>query len=120
MLHYLLFFTNVLRILDEQRMSKHQLSEVAGVSISFISDITSGQGNPSIKVMEKIAVALKTPLPFLMECSDLPPEALEELAGHEYQASVAPGYERVSVVLPAHRAFIVRRWAEETARQLEQ
>ena len=29
------------------------------------------------------------------------------------------GYERVSVVLPEHQAYIVRKWAAETARKLK-
>ena len=29
------------------------------------------------------------------------------------------GYERVSAVLPEHRAYIVRKWAAETARKLK-
>jgi transcriptional regulator with XRE-family HTH domain len=39
-------------------MTKLGLSEKSGVSISFLSDLTNGKGNPSLKVMENIAVAL--------------------------------------------------------------
>lgn len=50
-----IFFTNVLRVLDELGMTKHDLADRSGVSISFLSDITTGKGNPSLKVMEDIA-----------------------------------------------------------------
>ena len=44
-----IFFTNVLRILDERGMTKKELSERSGVSISFLSDLTTGKANPSLK-----------------------------------------------------------------------
>jgi transcriptional regulator with XRE-family HTH domain len=119
LLYDLIFFTNVLRIMDEQGMTKQDLSEESGVSISFVSDITTGQGNPSLKIMEKIAAALQTPLPFLLENSDLPPEALDELAGRPCKSSLPAGYVRVSAVLSEFRAFVVRGWAEETKRLLK-
>ena len=61
-----IFFTNVLRILDERGMTKNELSERSGVSISFLSDLTTGKANPSLKVMEAIANALETSLPPLL------------------------------------------------------
>ena len=112
-----MFMTNVLRILEEQRMSKQQLSELSGVSLSFISDITTGKGNPSVGTMEQIAGALRTPLPFLLECNDLPPEVLPKLGAIPSASSVAPGYVRVSVVLPDYQAFIASNWAKESADQ---
>lgn len=117
MFYYLNFFTNVLRILEEQRMSKQQLSELSGVSLSFISDITTGKGNPSVGTMEQIANALRTPLPFLLECNDLPQEVLPKLGAVPPVSSVAPGYARVSVVLADYQAFIVNNWAKEISDQ---
>jgi transcriptional regulator with XRE-family HTH domain len=61
-----IFFTNVLRLLDEQSMTKHDLAEKAGMSISFLSDLTNGKGNPSLKIMSLIADALNVPLPTLL------------------------------------------------------
>lgn len=117
MLYNLIFFTNVLRILEEQRMSKQQLSKLSGVSLSFISDITTGKGNPSVGTMEQIAGALRTPLPFLLECNDLPQEILIKLGAIPNAGSVAPGYSRVSVVLSDFRAFVVKGWAAEDAKR---
>jgi transcriptional regulator with XRE-family HTH domain len=117
LLHNLIFMTNVLRVLDEQRMTKQQLSELSGVSLSFISDITRGKGNPSVGIMEQIAAALRIPLAYLLECNDLPQEALPQLGAVVPFSSVAPGYSRVCVVLSDYRAFIVRGWSESDVKK---
>ncbi|MCK0505345.1 transcriptional regulator [Aromatoleum anaerobium] len=114
-----IFFTNVLRVLDELQMTKHELADKSGVSISFLSDITTGKGNPSLKVMEDIAKALQTPLPLLLESTDLDKTSLEALAGEKVPSSLPPGYERVAAVLPEHQAFIVKKWAEATQKKLK-
>lgn len=57
-----LFFTNVLRLLDERTITKQQLADHAGISTSFLSDFTNGKANPSLKVLESIATALDVPL----------------------------------------------------------
>lgn len=100
-------------------MTKHELSERSGVSISFLSDLTTGKANPSLKVMEAIAKALETPLPLLLESTDLDKAALDALAGGKAVSSVPPGYQRVSAILPDYRAFIVKGWAEETRKKLQ-
>jgi transcriptional regulator with XRE-family HTH domain len=113
-----IFFTNVLRILDERQMTKDELAKRSGVSISFLSDLTRGNANPSLKIMEQIAAALDTALPLLLESTDLDKDALDALAGGKMPSSLPPGYERVSVVLPAHRAYEVKKWGEETRKKL--
>ncbi|KAE9622561.1 MULTISPECIES: transcriptional regulator [Aeromonas] len=113
-----IFFTNVLRILDELHMTKHQLSELSGVSISFLSDLTTGKANPSLKVMEAISKALDTPLPLLLESTDLNQESLDVLAGGKAPSSLPAGFERVSVILPSHKAFIVKKWGDDTKKKL--
>nr|WP_275116364.1 transcriptional regulator [Vibrio diabolicus] len=120
MVYNFIFFTNVLKILDERHMTKSELAERSGVSISFLSDLTSGNANPSLKVLELIATALDTPLPLLLESTDLNKESLEALAGCKVASSLPPGYERVSVVLPEHKAFQVKKWGEETRIKLQQ
>lgn len=117
MVYYLIFFTNVLRVLDEQRITKHQLSERSGVSLSFISDITTGKGNPSINTMEKIAAALDMPLPFLLEWTDLPTDQIARLAIGQFRGSLPPGYKRVSLVLPDYEAFMATTWAEKVRKE---
>ncbi len=113
-----IFFTNVLRILDELHMTKHQLSELSGVSISFLSDLTTGKANPSLKVMEAISKALDTTLPLLFESTDLNQESLDVLAGVKAPGSLPAGFERVSVILPSHKAFIVKKWGGDTKKKL--
>ena len=115
-----IFFTNVLRVLAERGMTKLDLSEKSGVSISFLSDLTNGKGNPSLKVMEQIAVALHVSLPYLLEVTDLDRASLQELAGHKVPDQGLPfGYERVTAVLPAHRAFEVLKWHEATMKHIQ-
>lgn len=115
-----IFFTNVLQQLQKRHMTKTELSELSGVSISFLSDLTTGKGNPSLEVMEKIAVALDVPLSFLLESTDLDMGALKALREGRVRAFDVPlGYERVVAVLPEHRAFQVKKWAEEAKEKLK-
>ncbi len=114
-----IFFTNVLRILDELHMTKQELSERSGVSISFLSDLTTGKGNPSLKVMEAIAKALDVPLPLLLESTDMDKAALDALAGGKAPSSLPPGFERVSVILPEHRAFVVKKWGDQAKKKIQ-
>jgi len=111
-----IFFTNILRILDEKDMTKEQLAEMSGVSISFISDLTNGKGNPSLRIMERIADALDEPLTALLEETDLDTKTLDALAGGKPRG-LKEGYERVSVILPSHQAFIARQWAMQAKEQ---
>lgn len=115
-----IFFTNILRILEERNMTKHELSERSGVSISFLSDLTTGKGNPSLKVMEAIASALDEPLPLLLECTDLDDKTLDVLTGGRTHRSLPPGYVRVSVILPEYRAYIVRKWSEDAQKKIHE
>jgi transcriptional regulator with XRE-family HTH domain len=106
-----IFVSNVVRLLDEREMTKKDLSEKSGVSMSFISDLTNKKANPSLKVMENIAHALDMPLPMLLESygSNAAPRASRGLPN---------GYEHVSGVLPAHKAFIFRKWDTEARSKL--
>lgn len=100
-------------------MTKKELSDRSSVSISFLSDLTTGKANPSLKVMEDIAAALEAPLPLLLESTDLDKETLDVLAGGKAPQSLPAGYERVSAVLPSHQAYIVKKWGEATRKKLQ-
>ena len=113
-----IFFTNVLRILDEKGITKEQLSKISGVSMGFICDLTNGKSNPSLRIMGQIADALDTSLPALLEETDLDRQSLEALTGGKLRG-VEEGYERVSLILPSHQAFIARQWAKEAMEQLK-
>jgi transcriptional regulator with XRE-family HTH domain len=107
-----IFFTNVLRLIDERGWTKEQLSEISGVSISFISNLTNGRGNPSLRIMEQLANALETPLPALLETTDLDHRILEQLSDGKW-SGLSDGFQRVSVVLTDYHAYTVKKWVEE-------
>ena len=113
-----IFFTNVLRVLDELGMSKNELSDRAGMSVSFLSDLTNGKANPSLKIMESIAKALDVALPALLEITDLDQESLDMLAGGKAPNSLPSGYVRVAAVLTEYQAFQVRQWNEANRKQI--
>ena len=105
-----ILFTNILRLLDERNMTKHELALRADISDSFLSDLTNGRANPSLRILEAIAVALETPLPLLLELTDLDKETLDELAGGKAPRSLPHGFLRISAVLTEYQAFRVRQW----------
>lgn len=111
-MHYAIFFTNVLRLLAERGMTKHELAKLTGVSISVLSEITNGKGNPTLKTMSAIAEALQTPLPMLLESTDLDSKELDDAAGVHIHPSLPPGYCRTCATLTFHQAFQVRKWHE--------
>lgn len=113
-----IFFTNILRILDERGMTNDELSERSGISASFISDLARGKANPSLRTMEAIAAALDTALPALLESTDLDREALDELAGGKAKSSLPKGYERVTVILTSFEAFVAKGQDEANRKKL--
>lgn len=114
-----IFFTNVLRLLDEQGMSKNLLADRAGISVSFLSDLTNGKANPSLKIMEALAGTLGVALPALLEITDLDRAALDELAGGKAPRSLPEGYLRVTAVLTDFQAFTVHHWDDANRKALE-
>ena len=113
-----IFFTNVLRLIDERGMTKDKLADAAGMSVSFLSDLTNGKANPSLKIMEAIARALEIPLPALLEMTDLDRDTLDALAGGKAPSSLPPGLVRVAAVLTEYQAFTVRQWDEANRKLL--
>ncbi|EKN4882291.1 TPA: transcriptional regulator [Yersinia enterocolitica] len=118
-MYNLILFTNILRILEERGMTKSELHEVSGVSISFLSDLTNGKANPSLKVMEAIADALDTPLPILLESTDLDQDSLDALAGGKMPRSLPEGYERVSAIVTEPQAYIIKKWHEAAQKKID-
>ena len=107
-----IFVTNILRLMDEQGLTKQELAKRSNVSISFLSDLTHGKANPSLRIMAAISETLGVPLPYMLESTDLTPAQLAELQGDSPPCSHLPkGFERVSAVLPEFQAFQVRQWA---------
>lgn len=114
-----IFFTNVRRLLDAKGMNRLELSRISGVANSYLATLSRGQANPSLRVMEAIANALETPLALLLESSDLSQEELNAIAGHKARKSLPPGFSWVTAILPDHKAFVVRKWAEEAQAELK-
>jgi len=114
-----ILFTNILRLLDELDMTKNDLAIKAGISISFLSDLTNGKANPSLKVMEAIADALETSLPTLLELTDLDKAALVELAGGRTSRILPEGFFRVSAILTEFQAYKVQQWDQENRKRLQ-
>lgn len=117
-LYYRIFYSNVLRLLEQRGMTKHDLAAASGVSISFISEITTGKGNPSLETMVQIAEGLDVPLPYLLEHTDLDEATRAELAGAKATSTLPPGYEQVCVFLPRARAYQVKAWGAEALEAL--
>lgn len=60
------FCKNVLALVEERNITRMEVANQAGVSLSFFSDLTNNKANPSLRVMEAIAGALAVPLPMLL------------------------------------------------------
>ena len=90
---------------------------MSGVSSSFISDLSNGKGNPSLRIMERIADALDKPLTELLEETVLDSKSLEALASSKLRG-IAQNYECISLILPSHQNFIARQWTKNAMEQL--
>lgn len=109
-MYYEIFMDNVLRLLGEKQLTKQSLAQKAGMSISFLSDLTNGKANPSLKIMAAIASALDVPLPSLLLPASTAP-AVQERAGRYRVAQRLPdGLSHVAAVLTDYQAFHVRQW----------
>jgi transcriptional regulator with XRE-family HTH domain len=116
--HNQIFFTNVLRLLDEQGMTRTELADRADISVSFLSDLTNGKANPSLKVMEAIAEALEAALPALLEITDFDDETLAAMAARAARSSLPRGYVRVSVILNEFQASTAKQWDEANRKSM--
>ena len=105
-----IFFTNVLRLIEDQNLTKSELAEHGGLSVSFLSDLTNGKANPSLKIMDTIASALRVPLPALLEMTDLDTETLEILFGDRPVTSLPKGLVHVAAILTEFQALNVKQW----------
>ncbi|QKV55137.1 helix-turn-helix domain-containing protein (plasmid) [Comamonas antarctica] len=105
-----IFMANVLRLLDEKQLTKQSLAQKAGMSISFLSDLTNGKANPSLKIMAAIASALDTPLPDLLRTANAAPAAAEPPGQYRVVRRLPQGLTQVAAVLTDYQAFHVRQW----------
>src|SRR5689334_4163015 len=105
-------------MMEEHGMNKLELAQRADMSPSFLSDLTNGTANPSLKIMESLSLALDVPLPMPPEATDLPPECLDSLAGGKAPRSLPECFVRVCAILKEYQAFNVRQWDEANRKSL--
>ncbi|SEN52732.1 helix-turn-helix domain-containing protein [Nitrosomonas marina] len=108
-MYNLILITNILRILDEKGMTKSELAKKAGVSIAFFTDLTNDKANPSLRIIEAIAEALETPLPMLLDSSDMKLTDLEMLAKRK-PGKLPKGFVWKGGVLSEYEAYQVDQW----------
>jgi transcriptional regulator with XRE-family HTH domain len=108
-MYNLTLITNILRILDEKGMTKSELAKKAGVSIAFFTDLTNDKANPSLRIIEAIAEALETPLPMLLDSSDMELADLEVLAKRK-PGKLPKGFVWKGGVLSEYEAYQVDQW----------
>lgn len=101
-------------------MTQKQLAEQSGISRSYISNLSKGQANPSLRSMEAIAKALDTNLSTLLELTDLDSLDLDELAGGSTPRNLPEDFERVSAVLTSYQAFLVKEWDEVARKRIKE
>lgn len=71
-LYLIILATNLRRSLAEKQMSKHSLAEKAGISHSYLSEITFARANPSMRLIVALACGLGVDVASLLLRSDLP------------------------------------------------
>lgn len=119
-MYYEIFTGNVLRLLDEKQMTKQALSHKAGMSISFLSDLTNGKANPSLKIMAAIASALDVTLPALLQTPDAAPAVQQASGSYRVGRRLPSGLSHVAAVLTEYQAFHVRQWDQANRKTLAQ
>lgn len=62
-----------------KRLSRRELSELSGVSPSYIVRLENGEGNISIGLLQRIAVAIERPIEWLVTTDDLLTEDIARL-----------------------------------------
>ncbi|OCG28985.1 hypothetical protein A9G45_01395 [Gilliamella sp. HK2] len=104
-----IFLFNLLKIMKERGYTKSYLSEISGISPSFISELTNGKANPSLANLEKIAISLNVHLHEML----LPENIDLKSLSYTKPESLPPGTVKITAILPAHKAFIVKKWQDE-------
>ena len=115
-----IFYTNVLCVMKKKQMTKFDLANKSDVSLSFISDLTRGKANPSLRIIHQIADALEMPLPTLLETTDSGNASLTpvKISSERRGPNLPPGYERVTAVLPDFQAYQVKVWGQAALKKL--
>jgi len=113
-----ILLTNILRLIEELGINKRKLAERSGVSTSFLSDLTHDKANPSLRIMESIADALETPLPALLELTNIDKEIVDELMKGKPQSRLPEGYVHASALLTDFQAYQASLWNAENKKEV--
>jgi len=108
-MYNLILITNILRILDEKDMTKSELAEKAGVSISFFTDLTNDKANPSLRIIEAIAEAHPALPQYILDSSDMSTADLEALTNRKLK-HLPKGFVWKGGVLSEFEAYQVEQW----------
>lgn len=76
-------------IRKSQRLSRRALSERSGVSPRYLAKLEAGDGNISIGLLKKVALALETPIAFLLTEEAAQDDAFREIADLYRRADTA-------------------------------
>lgn len=107
-----LFIVNLKKYMTDQKMSQASLAKQSGISKSTITLIFKGNYNPSLSMMSKISETLNVPLSIFFSEDIL-------LSGFEdKEKDKLKGYERIAVILPKPKAFMVKRWHEAAVKHI--
>ncbi len=117
-MYNLILTTNILRILREKKLTKSELAEKAGVSISFFTDLTNDKANPSLRIIEAIAKALDTPLPLLFDSSDMS-AAERAILTEGSEGKLAKGFVWKGAILSEFQAYQVEQWDRENRKLIK-
>lgn len=117
-----IFTEHINRIVTERKITKQELATIAGVSAAFITALTRGEGNPTLKTMQAMADGLCIPLPLLLKPLESEEwQAILTLSSHKpVPTAVLPqGYGIIKeAVLPAHKVFVVEQWIKEAKKKI--
>lgn len=115
MVHRKILCINIMRYLALRGLKKSDLATKAGVSISYISDVTNAKGNPSLDTMVAIADALEVPLVALLQPPPVGTDGwdgslADSLLKDDCKVGLPAGYRRVSAIVNDHQAFQIAKW----------
>lgn len=117
-----IFTAHINRVLAERRLGKSDLAEMAGVSTAFMTSLTRGEGNPTIKTMQALSEGLGIPLPLLLrplESEEWQAIMTVSARAHGNEEALPPGFVHVEpTILPQYRAETVQQWAKTAQKKI--
>jgi transcriptional regulator with XRE-family HTH domain len=113
---------NIMRFLALRRMQKKDLATKAGVSISFISDVTNAKGNPSLETMAAIAKALDVTVSDLTQTprpgEDEWDESLADIVQDDSRIGLPRGFRRVAGIVTEFQALEFADWTQSARERM--